>query len=130
MSESWADTEAAPPPCACDGTRCDWTRRLSLCGVPGAGDAIVAIKVIDKQCIASQEEWTRFHTELQVLQRLRHPLIVELFEVVSSEQHFCIAQQNVTVRRAARGAFSRPAISLERGAWAGFWILTHRLLRL
>ena len=80
----------------------------------------VAVKVIDKSCIASQAEWGRFHTELQVLQRLRHPLVIELFEVVASENHFCIVQEKITVRYRGRSYPARlgrrvPELTRSRG---------------
>lgn len=53
----------------------------------------IAVKVLEKSKITTEEEKTRVRREIDILRRIRHPYIVQLYEVIETDRyHFLVME--------------------------------------
>lgn len=56
-------------------------------------DETFAIKIVDKEKLLSEDDWKRIRRETTVLTKLQHPNIINLFDVIETDQHICIVTE-------------------------------------
>jgi 5'-AMP-activated protein kinase catalytic alpha subunit len=53
----------------------------------------IAVKVLEKSRITTEEEKIRVKREIDILRRVRHPNVVQLYEVIETEKyHFLVME--------------------------------------
>jgi len=53
----------------------------------------VAIKLIDKQKIISEADHKRLAKELKILRKVRHPNIIQLYEILEDQRYYYVATE-------------------------------------
>ena len=54
---------------------------VCVCFVGWCSDEKVAIKILEREKIQGDEDWNRVRREISILQKIRHPHVIQLYEV-------------------------------------------------
>jgi 5'-AMP-activated protein kinase, catalytic alpha subunit len=76
----------------------------------------IAVKVLEKSRITTDEEKTRVKREIDILRRIRHPYIVQLYEVIETDKYHFLVMEHMDKGELADYIEDRGKVSLSQTA--------------